>query len=79
LQSSEGDGIIPPKSAERGGKVATSSVTTGSKVRELFIEELAQVQGGAPSSEPGYTTMACCEEGPFGCCDLIDLDDIIRP
>ena len=43
------------------------------KVRELFIEELAQVQAGAPAGGP-YTTMACCEEGPFGCCDIIPID-----
>lgn len=52
------------------------------QVRELFIEELAQIQGGssAASSDNGNTTMACCEEGPFGCCDgPIDLDDIIDP
>jgi len=62
--------------------VAARSATEGSKIRELFIEELAEVQGGATSSEPGLTTMACCEEGPFGCCDpIIDLDDLppLRP
>jgi hypothetical protein len=52
---------------------------TAPKVRELFIEELTQIQGGAPQSSGPYTTMACCEEGPFGCCDLIPIDDIIRP
>ena len=43
-----------------------------SKIRELFVEELAEVTGGAPGGVPGKpptaTTMACCEEGPFGCC-----------
>jgi len=52
-------------------------------IRELFIEELAQVQAGAAVSggvDGPYTTMACCEEGPFGCCETLpDLDDIIRP
>ena len=48
------------------------------KVRELFVEELAEVKGGGPGPGGGccYTTMACCEEGPDGCCDLpiaIDL------
>lgn len=46
------------------------------RFRELFIEELAEVQGGGPVEEliqrikDGccYTTMACCEEGPDGCC-----------
>lgn len=47
-------------------------------VRELFIDELAQVSGGGPVEEllekvtpggiPIYTTMACCEEGNDGCC-----------
>lgn len=40
------------------------------KVRELFIEELADVQGGGnPLEKLGLeTTMACCEEGPTSCC-----------
>lgn len=42
------------------------------KVRELFVKELAEVHGGAPGGVPGKpvyaTTLACCEEGPFGCC-----------
>lgn len=42
-------------------------------VRELFIEELADVQGGSPDCPKClipdiYTTMACCEEGPHTCC-----------
>lgn len=39
-------------------------------VRELFIEELAEVQGGGdPLDKLGLdTTMACCEEGPHTCC-----------
>lgn len=46
------------------------------KVRELFVEELADVRGGAPGGIPGkpptYTTLACCEEGPHdGCCATI--------
>ncbi|HEX2056899.1 MAG TPA: hypothetical protein VHI71_00880 [Actinomycetota bacterium] len=45
-------------------------------MRDLFIEELTTVQGGA-SAGP-YTTMACCEEGPFGCCG-VSLDDILKP
>ena len=51
------------------------------EMRELFIEELADIRGGAkPLSDPCCTTMACCEEGPFGCCDILDLDDIaVRP
>lgn len=46
-----------------------------SEVRELFIEELAEVHGGGPVEDlirelknGGNTTMACCEEGPDGCC-----------
>lgn len=46
------------------------------QIRELFIEELEQVQGGGPIEElirqikdgGENTTMACCEEGPDGCC-----------
>ena len=43
------------------------------KIRELFVEDLAGVRGGAPGGIPGRpggtaTTLACCEEGPFGCC-----------
>jgi hypothetical protein len=58
----------------------TAGTGTGApKIRELFIEELAEVQGGAPASGGPYTTMACCEEGPFGCCDILDLEDLIRP
>lgn len=55
-----------------------AKVTTASPVRELFIEELADIHAGASAKPgPGYTTYACCEEGPFGCCDLIP--DIIDP
>jgi hypothetical protein len=51
------------------------------KVRELFIEEMVQVQAGSASSGPGATTYACCEEGPFGCCEILPIDpgDILRP
>ena len=52
------------------------------KIRELFIEEMVQVQAGsATSSSPAATTYACCEEGPFGCCDILPIDpgDILRP
>lgn len=45
------------------------------EIRELFIEELEQVNGGGPVEEAirkikdGWnTTHACCEEGPDGCC-----------
>lgn len=48
------------------------------QIRELFIEELATIQAGSSVSDGGNTTMACCEEGPFGCCG-ISLDDIIEP
>ena len=50
------------------------------EVRELFIEELTEIRGGArPLGDPCCSTEACCEEGPFGCCTILDLDDIIRP
>ena len=42
------------------------------KIRELFVEDLADVRGGAPGGVPGKpptaTTMACCEENSLGCC-----------
>ncbi|HYI44739.1 MAG TPA: hypothetical protein VE174_04665 [Actinomycetota bacterium] len=60
----------------------TTTRSAGPQIRELFIEELANIQGGsaAASSDGGNTTMACCEEGPFGCCETpISLDDIIDP
>jgi hypothetical protein len=50
-------------------------VTEAPKIRELFIEELAQVQGGGPENPVKAlldklgcceSTMACCEEG--ACC-----------
>ena len=41
----------------------------GQAIRELFIEELAGVQGGAHIQGLDNTTMACCEEGPIGCCE----------
>ena len=49
-------------------------------MRELFIDELVAVQGGASAAEP-YTTMACCEEGPFdGCCWYGEaIRDLIGP
>jgi hypothetical protein len=53
--------------------------TTAPQIRELFIEELAQINAGSASSEPCCTTYACCEEGPFGCCDILDIGDIITP
>jgi hypothetical protein len=40
-------------------------------MRELYVEELGAVRGGASSSSSD-TTMACCEEGPLGCCDEYD-------
>jgi hypothetical protein len=62
---------------QKGVEVRTKVTTGAPKIRELFIEELAGIHGGAPASGGPYTTMACCEEGPFGCCDLIP--DIIEP
>ena len=51
------------------------------KVRELFIEEMVKVQAGSASSSSGATTYACCEEGPFGCCEILPIDpfDLLRP
>lgn len=44
------------------------------KMRELFIDELAAVQGGAPA-DAAMTTQACCEEGPFDRCCGFSLPD----
>lgn len=62
------------------------NVRETSDIRELFIHELAEVNGGGPVEEllervtpapiglPEFagldnpSTMACCEEGPDGCC-----------
>lgn len=51
-------------------------------MRELFIDELDAVRGGANGSLD--TTTACCEEGPFGCCGTFDpvweiVEDLLRP
>ena len=49
--------------------------TTAPVLRELFIEELHDVKGGGPVEDlirelkdGQNSTMACCEEGPDGCC-----------
>ena len=44
-------------------------------MRELFIDELEEVQGGARPAPPcaccGITTLACCEEGECDtCCEF---------
>lgn len=41
-------------------------------IRELFIEELAEVEGGAQNSsvDVELTTQACCEELILGTCCL---------
>ncbi|MDQ3957032.1 MAG: hypothetical protein M3273_01785 [Actinomycetota bacterium] len=54
------------------------------KLRELFVEDLAGIHGGTPAAQGPYTTMACCEEGPFGCCSTLDpvreiVEDLLRP
>ena len=51
------------------------------RIRELYIEELADVHGGSgwcpddieigrivSIQQPCYTTQACCEEGNDPCC-----------
>ncbi len=46
-------------------------------MRELFVDELANVTGGKDCPDCN-TTMACCEEGPMdGCCNWYGLGDII--
>lgn len=47
------------------------------RIRELFVEELAEIRGGATvdggteTTSCCVTTMACCEEGPDGCCPIL--------
>ena len=46
---------------------------TGPVIRELFIEELAEVEGGAQDTlgaDAVMTTQACCEELIFDRCCL---------
>lgn len=44
------------------------------QIRELFIEDLAEVQGGGPEDlwkkvrDQLTTTHGCCEEFPTSCC-----------
>ena len=47
-------------------------MSTTDQIRELFIDELEDVQGGAPepSGPQVMTTMACCEELIFDRCCL---------
>lgn len=49
-------------------------------MRELFIEELAQVTGGgAPCPVDCVTTDACCEEGRYElCCIVREVRDLIE-
>ena len=44
-------------------------------IRELFIEELEEVQGGTPAAVGPNTTTACCEEIIGPCCDILPFDD----
>jgi hypothetical protein len=50
-------------------------------MRELFVEELAEVSGGrADCPDCWVTSDGCCEEGPFdGCCNtwIDDLNDLL--
>jgi hypothetical protein len=63
-----------------GGKPSLKTTTGTPQIRELFIEELAEVRGGSSSRNDPVccSTMACCEEGQ--CCNgPISLDDLIHP
>ncbi|MDQ3915551.1 MAG: hypothetical protein M3323_09540 [Actinomycetota bacterium] len=41
-------------------------------MRELFVEELAQITGGGgPCPDCWVTTDACCEEGPLDLCCVV--------
>jgi hypothetical protein len=48
-------------------------------MRELFVEELAQVTGGGAPCPFCITTDACCEEGPYDlCCVVREVRDLIE-
>ena len=54
----------------------TMKTTKTKTIKELFVKDLARVQGGQGSTEtceppkpmPPNTTLACCEEANDGCC-----------
>lgn len=49
-------------------------------MRELFVEELAQVTGGgAPCPVDCVTTDGCCEEGPLElCCIVREIRELLE-
>lgn len=48
-------------------------------MRELFVEELAQVSGGGTCPPNCVTTDACCEEGPYElCCVVREAREVIE-
>lgn len=48
-------------------------------MRELFVEELAQVSGGASCPVNCVTTDGCCEEGPFElCCTVREIREVVE-
>lgn len=57
----------PSERRRRGGDLSAEK----DKLRELFIDELEEVQGGAPAAAGPLTTMACCEEIIGPCCDIL--------
>ena len=59
----------------RRREVMATRTNDAPAIRELFVEELAEVKGGNPIEwlcekvfGGCYTTQACCEEGPDNCC-----------
>ena len=50
-------------------------------MRELFVEELAQITGGGtPGPDSWMTTDGCCEEGPLElCCIVRELRPLLDP
>lgn len=52
-------------------------------MRELFVEELAQVTGGASCPINCVTTEACCEESPYELCclgrEVIEIVERLKP
>lgn len=57
-------------------EVIATRTNDAPRIRELFVEELAEVRGGNPIEwvkeqlgGGGATTYACCEEGYDNCCE----------
>ncbi len=67
-------GRLAPPPDEGEHTMKTTKVKT---IKELFVKDMARVQGGQGSGDtcepplkpmPPNTTLACCEEADDGCC-----------